>query len=70
MYGFKLHGTLLILVSVVTRFVSISTFASLVGIPTGIANYTVGFKITAGIKNYKLLIDEKRKEHHKIILLT
>ena len=49
---------------------SISVIASLVGIPTGIANYTVGFKITAGIKNYKLLIDEKRKEHHKIILLT
>ena len=53
-----------------TGWSSISVIASLVGIPTGIANYTVGFKITAGIKNYKLIIDEKRKEHHKIILLT
>ena len=45
LYGFKLHGTLFILVSVVTRFVSISTFASLVGIPTGIANFAIGLKI-------------------------
>ena len=73
MYGFKLHGTLLILVSVVTRFVSISTFASLVGIPTGIANFAIGLKIwwiTAVIKTFKLIIKKKRKKHHKIVLLA
>ena len=44
---------LLILVSTVTGCVSISAFASLVGIPVGIANSLVGLKIcviTAGIK--------------------
>ena len=45
---------LLISMSAVTGCVSISAFASLVGIPVGITSYAVGLKIcviTAGIKN-------------------
>ena len=45
---------LLILISTVTGCVSISDFASLVGIPIGIMSSTIGLKIcviTAGIKN-------------------
>ena len=47
---------LLILASAVTRCVSISAFASLVGIPLSITSYAVGLKIsgiTAEIKKYK-----------------
>ena len=63
---------LVILASTVTGCVSISAFASLVGIPGGITNYAVGFKIcaiTAGIKKYKLIIKKKRNKHDKIVLL-
>ena len=46
---------LLILVSTITACVSISSFASLVGIPLGIASSAVGLKIcvmTAAIKQF------------------
>ena len=46
---------LLILTSVVTKCVSTSTFASLVGIPVGMVSFAVGLKtcaITGGIKMY------------------
>ena len=45
---------LLILISTVTRYISISVFASLVVIPIGITSSAIGLKIcliTAGIKN-------------------
>ena len=45
---------LLILISTVTRFISIYAFASLVGIPIGITSSAIGLKIcliTAGIKS-------------------
>ena len=45
---------LLILISTVTRYISISMFASLVVIPIGITSSAIGLKIcliTAGIKN-------------------
>ena len=48
----------LILISTVTGCVSISVFASSVGIPIGITSSTIGLKIcviTAGIKKYKYL---------------
>ena len=48
--------------------VSISAFASLVGILIGITSSAVGLKmcaINAGIKKYQ----EKRKKHNKIVLL-
>ena len=50
-----------------------STFASLVGIPIGIARSAVGLKIcviTAGIKKYKSIIKKKKKKHDKIRVLA
>ena len=62
-----------IFISTVNGFVSISAFASLVGIPIGITSSTIGFKIcviTAGIKRYKSINKKKKKKHDKIILLS
>ena len=45
----------LILPSAITGFISISAFASLIGIPIGITSYAIGLKIcaiTSGIKRY------------------
>ena len=63
----------LILGSTITGCVSISAFASLVGIPIGIASSTIGLKIcviTAGIKKYKSIIKKKKKKHDKTELLA
>ena len=63
---------LLILVSTVTGFVSISAFASLVCLPVGITSFAVELNIcgiTAGIKKSKLLIKKKNKKHGKILML-
>ena len=63
----------LIVISTITGCVSISAFASLVGIPIGIASSTIGLKIcviTAGIKKYKSIIKKKKKKHDKIVLLA
>ena len=57
---------LLVLISSVTGCVSISDFASLVGIPIAITNSATGLKIcliTAEIKNYKSLIKKIKKKH-------
>ena len=54
----------LIVLSTITGCVSISTFTSLVGIPTGIANCTIGLKlfvITAAIKKYNSIIKKKNE---------
>ena len=62
----------LILISTITGCVSVSAFASLVGIPIGITSSAVGIKIyviTAAIKNYKTIIKIKKKKHDKTILL-
>ena len=62
---------LLILASKVTLFVSISVFASLVGIHSCLAGSEVGLEIcamTAGIKKYKSMLQKKRKKQDKIIL--
>ena len=64
---------LLILVSTVTGCVSISAFASLVRIPIRIASSAIGLKIctiTVGIKNYKSIVNKKKKKHDKIVLLA
>ena len=64
---------LLILVSTVTGCVSISAFASLVGIPVGIMSSEVELKIcviTTGIKWYKSIIKEKKSKHDKKVLLA
>ena len=63
----------LIVTSTITGCVSISAFASLVGIPIGIASSTIGIKIcviTAGIKRYKSIIKKKKKKDDKIVLLA
>ena len=56
-----------------TRFASISPFASLVGIPVGIASSVLELKIcdiTGIMKRYKSLIIKKKKKHDKIVLLA
>ena len=53
-----------IAISTMTGYVSISAFASLAGIPIGIASSGVGLKIcvvTPGIKKYKSIIKKKAK---------
>ena len=55
---------LLVVISKITSCVSISAFASLVGIPIGITSSIIEFKIcaiSAGIKNNKLIIKKKKK---------
>ena len=61
---------MLILVSIVTDFVSISTFSSLFSVPVGIPSSAAGInisRVTAGIKKDKSII--KKKRHDKILLL-
>ena len=61
----------LILGSTITGCVSISSFASLVGIPIGITSSAIGLKIctiTAGIKKYKSKINKNKNKPDKIIL--
>ena len=63
----------LILSSTITGCISISVFASLVGIPIGITSSAIGLKIcaiTAAIKKYKPIIKKKKKKHDKIVLLA
>ena len=62
-----------ILASTITGYVSISAFASLVGMPIGITSSATALKIcaiTAGIKKYKSIIKKRKKKHDKIVLLT
>ena len=64
---------LLILSSTITGCISISAFASLVGIPIGIASSAIGLKIcaiTEAIKNYKSIIKKKKKKNDKIVLVA
>ena len=65
---------LLIAISTITGCVSISAFASLIGIPIEVTSSSIGLKIcaiTAGIKFYKSIIKKKKKKKHdKIVLLA
>ena len=64
---------LLILVSTVTECISISDFASLVGIPIRIMSSAIGLKsyvITATIRKYKSIIKNKKNKHDVIVLLA
>ena len=59
-------------ISTITGCVSISAFASLVGIPVRITSSAIGLKIcviTVGIKKCKLINEKNEKKHHKIISL-
>ena len=61
----------LIAISIITRRVSISALASLIGNPIGITCSVIGLKIcliTTGIKKYKSIIKLKKKKHDKVIL--
>ena len=63
----------LILPSTVTGCISISAFASLLGVPIGITSSVIGLKIcavAAGIKKYKSIIKKKKKNYDKIVLLA
>ena len=63
----------LILASTIAWCISISDFSPLIGIPIGIKRSAIGLKIcaiTTGIKNSKLIIKKKKKEHVKIVLLV
>ena len=64
---------LLIVLSTITACISISAFASLVGIPIRITSPAIGLKIcviTAEIKRYKSIIKKKKRIHDKIVLLA
>ena len=55
---------LLILASTITGCISISHFASLIGIPIGTTSSAIGLKIcavTAGIKKHQSIVKEKKK---------
>ena len=61
----------LILGSTITGYISISSFASMIGIAIGITSSGVGLKIcviTAAIKRYQSIIQKKKKKHEKIVL--
>ena len=63
----------LILASTITGCISISAFATLLGIPIWIASSAIGLKlcvIAAGIKKYQPIIKKKKKNHDKIALLA
>ena len=64
---------MLIVSSTITGCVSISAFASLVGIPIRTTSSIKGLKIyviTTAVKKYKSKIKKKRKKHDKIVLLA
>ena len=61
----------LILGSTITGYISISSFASMIGIAIGITSSGVGLKIcviTAAIKRYQSITQKKKKKHEKIVL--
>ena len=63
----------LFLDSTITGCISISSFASLVGIPIGITSSAIGLKlcaITAANNKCKSIIKKKIKKHDKIVLLA
>ena len=59
------------LASTITGCISISAFASLLGIPIGNTSSAIGLKIceiAAGIKKDESIIKKKKKKHDKIVL--
>ena len=62
----------LILASTITRCISVSDFASLIGIPVGITGSAIGLEIcaiTAGIQKFKSISKKKKKKHRKRVFL-
>ena len=63
---------LLILASAITGCVSISSFSTLGHVPVFITTSAIWIKIcviAAGIKNYKSIIKNKKKNHDNIVFL-
>ena len=63
----------LTLACTITRYISISAFSSLIGIPKAITSSVIRLKIcvlAAGIKNYKSIIKKKKKKHDKMVFLV
>ena len=59
--------------SAISGCISISVFASLLGIHIGITKSAIRLKICAiatGIKKYKSIIKKKKNKHNKIVLLA
>ena len=66
-------GHIFNLASTITGCISISVFASLIGVPIGIKSSAIGLKIcaiTAGVKKYKSIIKKKKKKHDKIVFIA
>ena len=73
MYNSKLYWTFSYLASTITECISISAFASLLGIPIGLTSSAIGLKIcaiAAGMKRYRSIIKKKKKKHDKTVLLA
>ena len=63
----------IILVFTITGCISISAFASLVGITIGITSSAIGLKIcaiTLAIRKYKSIIKKMKTKHVKVVLLA
>ena len=61
---------LLILISSLTGYFSISDFASLIGVPIAITSSAIGLKIcviTTVIKKHKSITNKKKKKYDKIL---
>ena len=64
---------LLVLAFTITECISISVFASLLGIRIGMTSSAIGLKIcaiAAGIKKYKSIIQKKKIKDGQIVLLA
>ena len=64
-------GHVLVLVSIIVGCISISGFASLLGLLVGITSSTIGWKvflITTGIKKYNSTIKKYKMKHSKTVL--
>ena len=62
-----------ILASTISRCISISAFASFLGIPIRTTSSAVGLNscaVVARIKKYKSIIKKKKNKHDKIVLLA
>ena len=63
----------LILASAITGCISISAFASLLGISIVITSSAIGLKIfavAAGIKKNESIINKNKRNHDKVVLLA
>ena len=60
-------GHFLVLISTVSGSISISAFASLIGVPVGIASSAVELKICAITAGFKIISQSSRKTRSTII---